>query len=58
MTKKQVAAHFDVSTKTIERYMARKVDPLPFEKPYERGAVRFVLTEVEAWWGRASAQAL
>lgn len=53
VTKKQVAAHFGVSTKTIDRYMRRPVNPLPFEKPFERGAVRFVMSEVEAWWRTA-----
>lgn len=58
VTKPEVAAYFNVSTKTIERYMSRPVDPLPFEKPFERGAVRFVMSEVEAWWGRASDAAI
>lgn len=54
VTKKEVAARFGVSTKTVERYMGRKANPLPFEKPHERGAVRFVMSEVEAWWRQAS----
>lgn len=53
VTKKDVAAHFGVSTKTIDRYMRRPANPLPFEKPFERGAVRFVMSEVEAWWRTA-----
>jgi predicted DNA-binding transcriptional regulator AlpA len=52
VTKAVVAEHFGVSEKTIERYMrpGRGRRPLPHEKPFERGAVRFVLSEVEAWW--------
>jgi predicted DNA-binding transcriptional regulator AlpA len=56
VTKKQLAAHFGVSTKTIERYMAKL--GLPFEKPYPNGAVRFVLSDVERWWVAASQRAV
>lgn len=51
VTKKQVAARYGVSEKTVERYMKRG---LPHEKPHERGAVRFVMSEVEEWWRGAS----
>jgi predicted DNA-binding transcriptional regulator AlpA len=54
VTKRQIAEHFGVSTKTIERYMSREANPLPFEKPHERGAVRFVMSDVEAWWRGAA----
>lgn len=49
VTKAEVAAHFAVSTRTITRWMDRG---LPFEKPYEYGAVRFVIVECEAWMRR------
>jgi predicted DNA-binding transcriptional regulator AlpA len=58
VTKEYVARHFGVSTKTIERYCRRPVDPMPFEKPFERGAIRFVLSDVERWWQRTTARAV
>lgn len=51
VTKKQIAALYGVSPKTIERYMARG---LPYEKPFENGAVRFVPSAVERWWQRVA----
>jgi predicted DNA-binding transcriptional regulator AlpA len=57
VTKKFVAAHFGVSPKTIERYMGRAVNPLPYEKPFVNGAVRFVMSEVERWWRQSSESA-
>ena len=49
VTKDEVATHYGVSTRTITRWMRRG---LPFEKPYEGGAVRFELGACEAWMRR------
>lgn len=46
LRKAEVAAHFAVSERTITRWMGAG---MPFEKPFENGAVRFVLSECEAW---------
>jgi predicted DNA-binding transcriptional regulator AlpA len=54
--KVDVARHFGVSEKTIERYMRRSPNPLPYEKPFAKGAVRFVMTDVERWWRQESEQ--
>lgn len=48
-TKREVAAHFRVSERTIERWMDRG---LPFEKPFENGLVRFRLLACERWFRR------
>lgn len=48
VSKRSVAEHFGVSTKTIERWMKRG---LPYDKPYaDRGLVRFKLSRCEAWF--------
>jgi excisionase family DNA binding protein len=50
LTKREVAAHLRVSERTVERWMGSR--GLPFSKPFARGAVRFRLSEVDAWWAR------
>lgn len=52
ISKRALASRWNVSPRTIERYMKRG---LPFEKPFENGSVRFVPSEVEAWWRRETA---
>lgn len=50
-TKREVAAHFRVSERTIERWMRAG---LPHQKPFENGAVRFRLRDCEDWFRRRS----
>lgn len=49
VTKVEIAAHFRVDVRTITRWMGRG---MPFDRPYEHGAVRFVVAECEAWTRR------
>lgn len=51
-TKSEIAEHFRVSERTIERWMDRG---LPYRKPYEGGSVRFSLAECDAWARRREA---
>lgn len=46
-TKADVAAHFKVSERTIERWMNRG---MPYHKPFEGGSVRFNIAECDAWF--------
>lgn len=46
-SKAEVAAHFQVSERTISRYMRAG---MPFEKPFERGSVRFRLAACDDWF--------
>lgn len=48
-TKDDVAAHFKVTIRTVTRWMSRG---LPFDQPYEHGAVRFSIPECESWCRR------
>lgn len=50
-TKAEVAEHFRVTERTIERWMARG---LPYSKPFVGGAVRFRLSDCDAWFRRDS----
>lgn len=45
-TKAEIAAHFRVSARTVERWMKKG---MPYRKPYENGSVRFCLAECDAW---------
>lgn len=49
VTKAEIAAHFTVDVRTITRWMDRG---MPFDRPYEHGAVRFDTVECEAWCRR------
>jgi excisionase family DNA binding protein len=53
LTKRELAARWGVSERSVERWMRER--GLPFEKPFEGGMVRFVPSEVEAWWRGRSA---
>lgn len=46
VTKVEVAAHFRVSPRTVERWMRRG---MPFHKPFEGGLVRFSLRACDEW---------
>lgn len=46
LTKRQVAAHYKVSERTIERWM---LAGMPYDRPPVGRVVRFRLSEVEAW---------
>lgn len=46
LTKQELAGRLRVSPRTIERYMKMG---LPYDKPFDHGAVRFRLAEVDAW---------
>ncbi len=48
-TKAEVAEHFSVSVRTIDRWMTRG---MPYEKPFEGGSVRFNLSACEEWFRR------
>ena len=48
-TKADVAAHFKVSERTIERWMDRG---MPFDKPFEGGCVRYRIVDCDAWFRR------
>lgn len=53
VTKPEIAAHFKVHPRTIERWMSHG---LPYHKPYEGGSVRFYVSECDEWFrsiGRA-----
>lgn len=49
LTKAEVAEHFQVSVRTVTRWMTAG---LPHDKPYAGGSVRFRLSECEAWFRR------
>lgn len=46
-SKAEVAEHFRVSERTISRWM---LAGMPFEKPFERGSVRFRLGACDDWF--------
>ena len=46
-TKPEIAAHYVVSERTIERWMR---DGFPYDKPFAGGSVRFRLSECETWF--------
>lgn len=48
-TKRQAAEHFKVHPGTINRWMKLG---LPFDKPFEGGAVRFDLAKCDDWFRR------
>lgn len=59
VTKGELARYLRVSEKTIERWMhdrayARGGRPVPFEKPFANGWVRFRISEVETWLAAGS----
>ena len=47
MSKRELAAHLGLSTRTITRMMRQG---MPHLKPYEHGSVRFRRTECERWF--------
>lgn len=49
MTKREIAAHFKVTERTITRWMRRG---LPYDKPFEGGSVRFNLARCVEWFER------
>jgi excisionase family DNA binding protein len=46
-TKAEIAAHFGVSTRTVERWMRDR--GFPCLRRFEGGSVRFRLADCEAW---------
>lgn len=49
MTKREIAAHFKVTERTITRWMRRG---MPYDKPFEGGSVRFNLARCVEWFER------
>lgn len=47
VSKRDIAAFFGVSGRTVERWMRRG---LPFDKPFAGGSVRYRLSECEEWF--------
>lgn len=46
-TKGEIAAHFRVSERTVERWMRRG---MPYEKPFAGGTVRFPPAACDDWF--------
>lgn len=49
VTKREIAARYRVSERTINRWMDRG---MPYDKPYEGGSVRYCEQECDAWMMR------
>lgn len=47
LTKAEVAEHFKVSVRTVNRWMQAG---MPFDKPFAGGSVRFRLSDCERWF--------